>query len=1263
MRTRILSLSFTIWGLLVVLVLTMAGIAQGQQTPIHNLSFTNRVFGSNEIAIVSHPNRTNGTRRVTVDILLSNVFNGSITLGSLSGIPWFTNGHIDMIEDAQIDGQILSFTGGFPQWITGTGGGGGTNGGTQYYFPVSQFSTNSIGIVWIRDGALLTNIINWGTHDVTGIATNRSDVGIAGNVLVNGLSTFNGVTVGGGFSVNNPIASFLQGLSVSGGILDPAGGVSSNVVSTATTDNTLADGDFFGFVDIGAAEWNKTTLSQLRNYVTNGITFGGGGGLSDGDKGDVVVSGSGSTWTVDSGVINFAKMQNLVTKRVIGRNTASTGAPEEVTGSQILDWLGGTHGMMLVRDGVQWTNVGTGTAGQLLTAGGAGTVPSWTTVGTLTDGDKGDITLSGGATIYTLDTSTVTSNHMVASSVNNSRILDGTITGSKLAPGIWSTNSFETNAPVAYSRNLQNARNEFWDDFDGPDMNAVDFRLRRSPSGHTYRLHAIDPQGTNGFKMTGGRLVQTNLLDTPFYLSVSNTAPSTIKPWNRFGAVVVWKSNAPPTSYLGEVGLLVAGASDAFAGPDFLHTYIDMNGSPVVQRSLSENILVENNGLGALGAGGVNSSGRRVVYEINVFTNSVIIQVGGWYGTAYYTNMAGIGRGAVPIWELFGSGTNEVQPEFESIWAGYADPALEMLANGPRKIGTNGTEFTSVTRGTLVAADGGAAGGTYTNRAEDSIIAIGPGLSVAGTARTNKLYHHNNTFGKTVLIFDESGSAAGSNIVIQTMDGALIRPGNSTSTNIAENFGSMELVRTTNGWNVIAGPRSSSGNVNQFDSSGLLDIISGAALSNIVNWGTYEVTGGQSNRSTIGVAGAAFFNDTVTMNGAPNTLNAAGILNANRTRITNDFLSMGNSVLGGAVITNTIRVLGTNLAFPTGTNLIADGSIASYFTHAIHGRTAGITNIVFTNILDGQTIVLDLFATNGTQVQLCTAPAVQIPDAWYHDGVAIQVNTNGFSRVFVSRYGNWTNVTVWTPSFGFLSGAGLTDSTNFATRIITQSSYLNVNTNSGTAYNVTNITGRTKSLVFSNDATGTLSMHVNRSGLYRTIYVDAAAMISNTTAGATFSTEELFGTMVTSNKMVDQYVFSGSASNSVQFKLAMPLEWDLSTIKVKLWTWSTNSATLQTNIFGIQAMAIKDGTSLTNTTWGTEQNITNVVSSSGGNAKLSNPCPALTVGNTPAAAGNLVWFRVRRLPGNVDDSDLGQQRLLGAWIQYKEREGAEEASW
>ena len=60
----------------------------------------------------------------------------------------------------------------------------------------------------------------------------------------------------------------------------------------------------------------------------------GGAGVSDGDKGDVVVSGTGTVWTIDANVVSNAKMADVATATIKGRSTAGTGDPEDLTAAQ-----------------------------------------------------------------------------------------------------------------------------------------------------------------------------------------------------------------------------------------------------------------------------------------------------------------------------------------------------------------------------------------------------------------------------------------------------------------------------------------------------------------------------------------------------------------------------------------------------------------------------------------------------------------------------------------------------------------------------------------------------------------------------------------------------------------------------------------------------------------------------------------------------------------------------------------------------------------
>ena len=55
-------------------------------------------------------------------------------------------------------------------------------------------------------------------------------------------------------------------------------------------------------------------------------------GLGDGDKGDITVASGGTAWTIDNDAVTYAKMQNVsATDRLLGRDTAGAGDPEELT--------------------------------------------------------------------------------------------------------------------------------------------------------------------------------------------------------------------------------------------------------------------------------------------------------------------------------------------------------------------------------------------------------------------------------------------------------------------------------------------------------------------------------------------------------------------------------------------------------------------------------------------------------------------------------------------------------------------------------------------------------------------------------------------------------------------------------------------------------------------------------------------------------------------------------------------------------------------
>lgn len=119
------------------------------------------------------------------------------------------------------------------------------------------------------------------------------------------------------------------------------------------------------------------TTNFLRADGTWAAPPGGGGGVSDGDKGDITVSGTGTVWTIDPAAVTYSKIQNVsAASRLLGRGSAGgSGSPEEITPSGLLSMSGttlsavpGVHVTMPVASGAFVTAHVNGTATATLAA-------------------------------------------------------------------------------------------------------------------------------------------------------------------------------------------------------------------------------------------------------------------------------------------------------------------------------------------------------------------------------------------------------------------------------------------------------------------------------------------------------------------------------------------------------------------------------------------------------------------------------------------------------------------------------------------------------------------------------------------------------------------------------------------------------------------------------------------------------------------------------------------------------------------------------
>ena len=184
------------------------------------------------------------------------------------------------------------------------------------------------------------------------------------------------------------------------------GGTSTTSVSfgtgskTWTTQSGLAyiNGSRIRAVETGSSQWMEgeiisysgSTLnvsvdlfSGVGTYSTWAFSVAGvrgatGAGFSDADYGDVTISGGVTSITIDNSAVTNAKMANMSASTIKARVTGSTGAPEDATLSQVLDFVGSAaQGDILYRGSSTWTRLGAGTTGQFLKTQGTGADPTW----------------------------------------------------------------------------------------------------------------------------------------------------------------------------------------------------------------------------------------------------------------------------------------------------------------------------------------------------------------------------------------------------------------------------------------------------------------------------------------------------------------------------------------------------------------------------------------------------------------------------------------------------------------------------------------------------------------------------------------------------------------------------------------------------------------------------------------------------------------------------------------------------------------------
>lgn len=168
---------------------------------------------------------------------------------------------------------------------------------------------------------------------VFGRATNSVGVGgdiaatVDGQVLLrSGGALMFGTLVAGSYTANTIPLTAVANVAANTVLANATGS------AAAPTAIALAASQLFGMGSTG----NIAPITLGTNLSMSGTTLNaaGSGGVADGDKGDITVSASGATWTIDNDVVTNAKAANMATATIKGRATAGTGDPEDLTASQ-----------------------------------------------------------------------------------------------------------------------------------------------------------------------------------------------------------------------------------------------------------------------------------------------------------------------------------------------------------------------------------------------------------------------------------------------------------------------------------------------------------------------------------------------------------------------------------------------------------------------------------------------------------------------------------------------------------------------------------------------------------------------------------------------------------------------------------------------------------------------------------------------------------------------------------------------------------------